>query len=74
MIELQKTFRDSYWWSKDESIWLDPNDIQSVEQMTDRTPGGSQSNAYVRIVMRSGVEHKIYGDLHDITRKLGYQS
>lgn len=70
MIALNKAFRDSYWWSKGELIYLEVDSIESVEQMTDRTPGGSTSNAYVQITMKTGTAHKIYGDIHDVKRSL----
>lgn len=71
MIELNKTSRDGYWWKKGEAVVVDETNIESVEQMTDRTPSGSTSNAYVLITMRSGNSHKVYGDLYDIKNKLG---
>ena len=70
MIELYKAKMGGYWWEKAEPILLDETDIASIEQMSDRTPGGSTSNAYVRIVMKSGTEHRIYGDIYDVRRTI----
>lgn len=73
-IQLYKAVRGSYWWEKSGEIDIDSESIESIEQMTDRTPGGSTSNAYVRIVMKSGVEHKVYGDIHDVRKQIADQS
>lgn len=68
MIELSKAFRDSYWWKKAERIYISPENIESIEQMTE-----SGSNTYTRIVMKSGMEHKIYGDIFDIKKQISEQ-
>lgn len=70
MITLHKAEKGSYWWDKTGELDIDPSCVESVEQMTDRTPGGSTSNAYVLVVMRSGVQHKVYGDIHEVRKKL----
>lgn len=59
-----------YWWEKRGTISIDVDSIESFEQCYDRTPGGSTSASYVLITMKSGVQHKIYGDYDDVSRKL----
>lgn len=65
MITLHKAFRDSYWWKSGSEIDIDPDRVESVEQVTEQG-----SNAYVLVTMKSGAAHKIYGDIHDVRKKL----
>lgn len=70
MITLHKAVRGDYWWDKSGEVDVDPDSVESIEQMTDRTPSGSTSNAYVLVTMKSGAAHKVYGDIYDVRKKL----
>lgn len=60
IVKLPKAVRDSYWWKAEGEVLIDTDSIESVEQMYDRTPGGSHAVGYVLITMKSGVQHKVY--------------
>lgn len=71
MITLSKAHKGSYWWEKrGDEVDIDPESVESVEQILDRTPGGSTSNAYVLITMKSGVQHKVYENLDEVRKAL----
>jgi hypothetical protein len=73
MIKLDKAVKGSYWWDKEGQVIINPEFIESIEQMYSRTPGGSRSTAYVLITMKSGATHQIYGDLSDIEKKVFFR-
>lgn len=71
MIKLPKAYRDSYWWTARGEVIIDVASIESVEQVYDRTPNGSQSVAYVLITMKTGVQHKVFEFLSKVEEMIG---
>lgn len=71
MVKFPKAVRGDYWWDAQGEVVIDVGSVESVEQMYDRTPGGSPSVAYVLITMKSGVQHKVYEFLSKVQEALG---
>lgn len=71
MIQLDKAVRDDYWWTKQGTVLVDAEAVESIEQMYDRAPGGNSNAAYTLITMRTGTQHKIMGDVSSVGSKLG---
>ena len=65
MITLGKAHRGSYWWGKKGEVDIDPECVESMEQMYE---SGHDSVAYTLVTMKSGVQHKIYNDIHDLRK------
>lgn len=71
MIELDKAFRDTYWWVKQGTVLIDPESVESIEQIYGRTPGGSDTEVYTLITTKTGTQHRVMGDVRHVSRKLG---
>lgn len=70
MITFPKAVRGDYWWEAQGEVAIDPASVESVEQMHDRTPGGSQSVAYVLVTMKTGTQHRIYEFMSTVREQL----
>jgi len=60
MVKLPKAIHGGYWWEPEGNVCINPEFVESFEQIYDRTPGGSRSPAYVLVTMKSGVRHKVF--------------
>lgn len=71
MVKLDLVVKGSYWWDKRGTVYVDLASVESIEQCYDRNPGGNYSAAYTLVTTRTGQQHKVYGTVEDVARKLG---
>lgn len=69
ILKLNRVIKGSYWWDKAGQVVLDPESIESMDDLFDYSPSGSRSRCATRIVMTSGAEHKVYEEQDEILKK-----
>jgi hypothetical protein len=70
MIELRKAHRGNYWWDHLGEVMVDRESIESIEQCYERKGNGCISEAYTLIIMKSGAQHKVYGNVASVKARL----